>query len=134
MTAPARLLLRAILMIALVWLLARRFPQYVALTGGLPAAVAVGSLITLLNLFLRPILDLVILPLRILAHLLAFIVVNGVFVSILTRIAAMMDPSIVTFEIRGGWWGWIAVAVILGAANWLMRELLQPRRATASSR
>lgn len=131
MTAPARLLLRFLLTIALVWVLMTRLPQYFALTGGLPAAVAIGALITLLNLFVRPILDIVILPVRILAHLLAFIVVNGVFLWVLTRIAALMDPAVLTLGIKGGIWGWLVVALILGAANWLLRELLHRREKSA---
>ena len=121
LSLPARVLLRAVLNIGLVWFMAEKMEQIFHLTGGLQAYIVVGSLLTLMNIFVRPFLAIVTLPLKLFATLLAVIIVNGVFVQLTTYIVDRMQDEIVTLEIFGGLWGWIVVAVVLGIGNWVMK-------------
>ncbi len=120
-----RLLLRFLLTIVLVWAMATYMDQYFFVTGGWIAYVIIAALITLMNLIVRPILELVTLPLKLLATIVAIIIVNGVFVWLTILIISYMEPTLVTAEIQGGIGGWIVVAIILGLAKWLMKVTLK---------
>lgn len=109
---------------ALVWFLAVYFSAYFDLTGGIGAYVIVGSLLTLMNIFVRPLLELITLPLKLFATILAIIIVNGVFVQLTTVIVERMQDNLVTLEIHGKLWGWLVVATVLGLGNWLMKVAL----------
>ncbi|MFH0851347.1 MAG: phage holin family protein [Candidatus Peregrinibacteria bacterium] len=122
---PLKITIKAILNIALVWVMATYLDQYFALTGGWRAIIIVGALLTLLNLLVRPILAVLTLPLRLFATILAVIVVNGVFVWLVHILVLRMDPAIVGLEIFGGVWGWIVVAAAIGFANWIMKEIIR---------
>tara|TARA_Y100000310_G_C20572964_1_gene758992 strand:+ start:186 stop:590 length:405 start_codon:yes stop_codon:yes gene_type:complete len=125
LSLPARVLLRAVLNVVLVWVLAKYFFAYFDLTGGLAAYVIVGSLLTLMNLFIRPILEIITAPIKFFfATLLAIIIVNGIFVELTIYIVEQMQSNLVTLEIHGRLWGWIVVATILGVGNWLMKIAL----------
>jgi putative membrane protein len=125
LSLPARVLLRAVLNVVLVWVLAKYFFAYFELTGGLAAYVIVGSLLTLMNLFIRPILEIITAPIKFFfATLLAIIIVNGIFVELTTYIVDRMQDNFVTLEIHGRLWGWIVVATILGVGNWIMKIAL----------
>lgn len=124
MPLPLRILLRAILNILLAWALATYLPQYVSISGGWIAYVVIGALLTLLHLLVRPLLDLLALPLHIIATLFSFFLVNGVFVWITLWIVQRMDPTVATFAIREGIVGWAVVIVVVGTANVVGRLLL----------
>ncbi|MDA1209290.1 MAG: phage holin family protein [bacterium] len=124
MSLPARVLLRALLNMSLVWLLVEKFAQYFSLTGGFAAIIIVGALLTLMNLFVRPLLNIITLPVKLFATLLAIIIVNGVFVQVTHLIIQNMQENLVTLEIHGGLWGWIVVACLLGFGNWVMKVVL----------
>lgn len=122
---PLKITIKAILNVALVWAMATYLDQYFALTGGWRAIIIVGALLTLLNLLVRPVLAVLLLPLKLFATILAVIVVNGLFVWLVHLIVLKMDPAIVGLEIFGGVWGWIVVAAAIGFANWLMKEIIR---------
>ncbi len=122
---PLKLLLKFVLNVLLVWVLATYVSQYFSLTGGIPAFVIVGALISLLNIFFRPILAIVTLPLKLVATIVAVIVVNGVFVYVVQLFTLRMDPALVRLEIYGGPWGWIVIACCFGLANWVMKEMFK---------
>lgn len=121
LSLPARVLLRALLNIGLVWFMAVKLSSYFQLTGDWQAYIVVGSLLTLMNIFVRPLLAVVTLPLKLFATILAIIIVNGAFVQLTVFIVQNMQPELVTLEIYGGLWGWIVVSVVLGVGNWLMK-------------
>ena len=120
-----RILLRFLLTVLLVWAMTVYLPEYFVITGGLKAFVIIGALITLMNMIVTPILELLVLPLRLLASLLAIIIVNGAFVWLTVWIVGAMEPTLVTLEIQGGIAGWIVVAIALGLGKWLMRISLK---------
>jgi len=122
---PLKITIKAILNVALVWVMATYLDQYFALTGGWRAIVIVGALLTLLNLLVRPILAILTMPLKLFATILAVIVVNGIFVWLVHLLVLKMDPAIVGLEIFGGIWGWIVVASAIGFANWVMKEIIK---------
>ena len=122
---PLKLILKAILNVVLTWAMAEYVGQYFGLDGGIPAYVIVGALITLLNIFFRPILNIITLPLRFFATIVAVMLVNGVFVYVVHMITLRMNPDLVRLEIYGGPWGWIVVAVCFGLANWIMKEIFK---------
>ncbi|MDD4319030.1 MAG: phage holin family protein [Candidatus Peribacteraceae bacterium] len=125
MSLPSRIALRTVLNIVLVWALAAYLPQYLTIVGGIPAFVIIGALLTLLNILVRPLLDLVTLPLKLVATILAFVLANGVFLWLVNAVAQRMDPSLVVFRIERGLGGWIVLMLVFGLANWTMKVLLK---------
>jgi uncharacterized membrane protein YvlD (DUF360 family) len=119
-----RLLLRFALTTLLVVVLARAVPQYLVITGGWPAFIAVGALLTLLNLFARPFMNAIVLPLKLLFTLVAIILVNMLFLYITHIITSLFDPAIASLAIQGGLSGWLIVAMLLGLGNWAVKEIL----------
>ena len=120
-----RALVKSALNIALVWSLATYLDQYFQLTGGWPAIIIVGLLLMVFNIVVRPILNLITLPLKLFATMLAVIVVNGAFIQFIYMIILQMDPTLVQLEIFGGVWGWVVVATVLGFGNWVMKIILK---------
>ncbi len=121
---PTRLALRALLTMALVWLMAKYLPQYLGITGGLAAVIVTGALLTLLNLFVRPILNLVTFPLKLFATIIAIVLANAVFLWMVMWVTDRMDPTLIQFQVRGGLMGWFVVSLMLGTMNWMLKELL----------
>lgn len=124
MSSPIRLLLRFALTVALVAFIARAWPEYLVLTGGWPALVAVGALLTLLNMFLRPFLHIITLPFKLLFTLFTVIGVNIAFLFVAQGVARLFDPAIASMTVQGGMSGWLSIAVVLGLGNWAMAKVL----------
>ena len=122
---PMRLLLRVILTVALVWSLNVFLGDYIIVTGGIRGYIVVGALLTLLNIFIRPILNILSIPLKLFATLLGIVLCNGVFLLIVTIIADTFNPDIVTMKVQGGIGGWVVLAMVLGFANWVMKMVLR---------
>lgn len=122
---PLKLTLKFIFNVVVVYVLANYLGQYFGLDGGIPAMIIVGALMSLLNIFFRPILAILTLPLRFFATFIAVIAVNGVFVYVIQQFTLRMDASIIRLEIYGGPWGWIVVALCFGFANWLLKEMFR---------
>lgn len=124
MSSPIRLLLRFSLTVALVALIARAWPQYLSIGGGWTALVVVGALLTLLNMFLRPFLNVITLPFKLLFTLFTVIIVNVFFLFVAQAIAKLFDPAVASMVLQGGISGWLTVAVVLGLGNWAMAKAL----------
>jgi len=125
MSLPLRILLRLILTIVLIWAIQKYLYEYFLVTGGLPAWIVIASLLTLMNLLVRPLLNIIALPLHFLAAILAFILVNGIFMGITVWITGHMEPDLLTMDIRG-FQGWVIVPVVLGFGNWVMKMIPSP--------
>jgi uncharacterized membrane protein YvlD (DUF360 family) len=123
--SPAtKIAIKAVINIILVWLLHRFLIDYFFITGGIIGFIIIGSLLTLMNLFLRPILAIITLPFKLLFTLLTTIVVNAFFLWIIYEITLRMDPNVVTLTISGGITGWLVISLLLGAVNWAMKHAL----------
>lgn len=122
MNSPAiRLLAKFALNVLLVFVLANYMDQYFVVSGGLGAYIIIGALITLMNIIVRPILNVITLPLKLFATIFAIILVNGVFLWLIYQISLIMDPNVLTITVGGGIGGWIVLSLVFGIANWLMR-------------
>lgn len=124
-SAPLRLIIRTVLTIALVWLLPVIMPSFILIEGGLVAVALIGITLTLLNIIARPIINILTFPFKLFATIGAIILANAAFLWLLMRIVGMMDPSLVRFVIQGGLLGWIVVSLVLGLANWMLKEILK---------
>ena len=107
----------------LLYILQRYFPQYLSIQGGLKAVAIAAVFITLLNIFLRPVLAVITFPARMIATLLTLILVNLFFLWIVTKIIAKLDPTLVTFAVVGGFTGWFVVSSVIGFANWIIKRV-----------
>ena len=125
MPLSLRILLRFVLTIILVWALSTYLDQYFFVTGGWKAYVIIAALLTLMNLLVRPVLDLIVLPLKFFATILAVILVNGLFLWLTVWIVDHMERTLVTLDILGGIGGWIVVMLVLGVAKWFMKVSLK---------
>ena len=125
MSLPIRILIRFIFNILLVWAMAMYLDDYFFLSGGLPAYVVVGALLTLMNVIVRPLLNLVTFPLKLLATILAIILVNGIFIWLTYQIVLLMDPNLVTLEIIGGLGGWLVVTLVFGITYSVFKFILK---------
>ncbi len=122
---PARIAVEAALNTLLAFALDHYFPQYVSIFGGLAAYVIIGSLLTLMNFLVRPLLNFITWPLKLLLTLFTIIAVNALFLWLVYEITLKMDPDIVAMTISGGVTGWIEISVIVGTANWVMKHVLK---------
>lgn len=121
---PLRLLLQYALTILMLWALTRFLPEYLQIEGGLLALPTVAALLMLLNLFARPVLKILTLPLKLFMTIVAIILVNAAFLWILERIAEQFDPNTAIFLVQGGLGGWIVIALLLGIGNWILHHII----------
>lgn len=122
---PLQIVFRFVLTIGLVWILSIKLEQYFFVDGGIAAIIIVSSLLTLMNIIVRPVLHIVFAPFHLIFGLIATILMNFLFIWLIQKIADQLDPSIVVFSINGGVGGWLVIAIILGTANWLMKVLVR---------
>lgn len=120
---PLRLVLRYVLTIALLWGLARLVPDYLVIEGSWMALPTVAALLMLLNMFARPVLNVLTLPLKLVMTLAAIVLANAVFLWILQGIAERFDPERVLLIVQGGIGGWLVVALLLGLGNWVLHKI-----------
>lgn len=125
LSAPTRLLMRLLLTIGLVYLLSNFLDQFFFVQGGLIAYIIIGSLLTLMNVIVRPVLNIILLPFKLFMGILVLIAANGFFLWLTERIAERMDPSMVILRIDQGITGWLLIAFVLGLANWVMKAMLR---------
>jgi putative membrane protein len=119
-----RFLIRIVLMAALVAIMAKLIPQYFEVKGGIPAFAIIGVALALLNILVRPVLNILTFPLKLFATILAIVIANAAFLWFLEATIAQLDPTLVQLQILGGAEGWILVALILGFGNWVVKEIL----------
>ncbi len=122
---PTKIAFQWVLTTALVWFLSTNIEQYFLLDGGIPAYIIIGSLLTLMNMIVRPMLRIVFAPIHFIFGMFATIAMNWLFIWIILKIAGQMDPSVVVLGINGGFGGWLVIAIVLGVANWGMKMVLK---------
>ena len=125
LSLPIRLVLQYALTVLLLWLLSRILvPQYLVIEGSVMALPTIAALLVLMNIFARPVLKLLALPLKLFMTIVAIILTNAVFLWILERIAERFDPETALLMVQGGLGGWIVVALLLGLGNWVLHHIL----------
>ena len=125
-SAPIVLLLQYALTVLLLWVLSRVLvPQYLVIEGSVMALPTIAALLMLLNMFARPVLKLLALPLKLFMTIVAIVLVNAAFLWILERIAERFEPETALFMVQGGLGGWIVVALLLGLGNWILHHILK---------
>lgn len=117
-----------VLTIGLLWVMMMYMPQYVSITGGIPALIILGALLTLMNIFVLPVLNVISFPLRLLATLVAIILLNLVFLWLLVTFAGRLNPAVVTLSVKGGVDGWLIVSSVFGLGHWVLRHLVRAAR------
>jgi len=122
---PFRLTVIAALNILLAWGMTQHLSEYFYVVGGWSAYIIIGALLTLMNIFVRPILNVITAPLRLFAGLFAMVIVHGGFIQLVHTMVLNMDPNMIQIEIRGGLWGWMMVAGVLGFANWIEHHIFK---------
>ncbi len=125
LSAPSKLLLRLLLTILLVYLLSTFMDRTFFLSGGLPAYIIIGSLITLMNYIVRPVVNVLFFPFKLIFGIIGLIAANGLILWITQKIAERMDSSLLVLNIDQGIGGWLLLALILGLANWVMKEVIR---------
>lgn len=125
LSAPIRLLLRLLLTILLVYLMNTFLDRIFFLDGGLQAYIIIGSLLTLMNVIVRPILHVILLPFKLFMGIIVLIAANGLFLWLTEIIAEKMDPELVVMHVDQGFLGWFFVAVVFGIANWIFKVILR---------
>lgn len=125
LSSPIRIVLLWMLTVVLIYFMSTFLDRTFFLSGGLYAYIVIGSLITLMNLIVRPVLVIVTYPFKLFAGIIVLIVVNGGILWLTERIAEKMNPELVSLQIDQGIGGWILVAFILGLANWFFKHILR---------
>jgi len=120
-----RIVLRFILTTLFVWFLSAYLGRYFILHGGIPAIILLGLIVTIAHKLLHPFLYLITLPLRFFATILAIIIINGLLVSVVVEITKLLDPSLITLSISGGFIGWLVVILLFALWQWLTKVSIQ---------
>lgn len=120
---PIRLLIQYALTLLLLWLLATFLPQFLEIGGDWRALPTIAALLLLLNIFARPLLNILTLPLKLFLSVVAVILANAAFLWLLERIAERFDPSVASMTIEGGWIGWFLIALLIGIGNWFLHRV-----------
>lgn len=123
MSPALRLTLKFLANSILMYVLHTYLSEYVTVFGGMAAYVIIGALLTLMNLFVRPILKIATAPARFIFGLPFVVLLNAGFFWLTYQIILQMDPTLVVLAVSGGWWGWTVVSVIVGLLNWMMKKL-----------
>lgn len=125
LSLPARIAIRLLSSIALVWALQTYLPQFFVVTGGWQGIVVVGVIIAVLNIVVRPLLSLITTPLKLIMTILASLIVNGACLWCAMKVVENLDPSVVTLSIEGGVVGWAFAIAAFGIGNWLLKIIVR---------
>lgn len=97
-----------------------QYTPYLQITPLIQGILVAALIVALLNALVRPVLKLITTPIGWVAGALAIIIVNGVFIQLVSMIANAL-PNLLTLEITGGLMGWVIVALGLGISNWIVK-------------
>ena len=122
--SPFKFILRLTLTIALLWILNTYASQYVQMKGGTAAYLVIGAVLTILNMIVRPVLNVLAFPLKLFATLLALIIANTAFLWIAQYVLVLLAPPTVALIVPTGLSGYIIAALLLGFGNWVIKEIL----------
>ncbi len=121
-----RLFVGFVLTVALLVGMTILLPTHIAITGGFPAFLIAAAVLTLLNLFAHPVLDIITFPIRLLFTLIAIVFVNVVFLWLLVIFTNSLNPALVHISITGGIDSWLIVSTVLGIGHWILKHVPGP--------
>ena len=125
MSFPSRLLLRLLLNIAFLWILKKYVGEIFLLTGGVPALLIMGFLLTAIDLLVRPFLSLITLPLRLFLSLFNILVLSGLSLGILAFLSREFPPEILTLMLVGGFRDLFLLVAVFSLRDTILRFLLR---------
>lgn len=125
MSFPSRILLRLLCNLLFLWGLTEYATALVRLTGGIPALLLMGFLLTAIDLLARPLLMILTFPLRLFLSLLNIFVINGIALALLVLVSREFPPDILTFTLLGGVKNFAIVLAIFSARDVLLRFFMR---------
>lgn len=108
--------------IAVLWALQHFANGIIQIENGIIGIGIIALLLTLLNLIIRPILQIITLPLSLFTSLFAAIVVNGIIFELVQFIARTFLPTLAVIRIQPGMTNWLLIVLVLGVSNWAFSE------------
>lgn len=108
-----------------LWGLTEYLAHIFLLTGGLPAFLIIGFLLTTIDLLIRPFLALLTLPLRLFLSILNILVLNGLSLGILVFLSREFPPAILTLSILGGMRDLFLLIALFGLRDTFLRFLVR---------
>ncbi len=120
-----KLAFRVFINVAIVLFLQGYFGTFFVLQGGYQATAIVALTFTVLNMLVVPVLHVLSLPIKMLAWIIAFILVNAAAVWLTVWFVAALSIPGISLAIGGGIVGWIFVSVILGVGNWIVKAVVK---------
>lgn len=123
--AGMKLAFRVFINVAIVFFLRSYFGTFFVLQGGYQAIAIVALTFTVLNMLIVPVLHVLSLPIKMIAWIIAFILVNAAAVWLAVWFIAALSIPGVSLSIGGGIIGWILVSVIFGVGNWIVKAVVK---------
>jgi len=124
-THATKISFRVFINVAIIWFLDAYFPEFFILSGGIQAIAIAGLTLTFLNWLVVPILHVLSLPIKLIAWMVAFLLVNAAALWLTIGFIESLNIFGVSLEVGGGVMGWILVSAVLGVGNWLVRAILK---------
>jgi len=120
-----RLAFRVFINVAVVLFLQTYFGSFFVLQGGYQGIAITALIFAILNMLVAPVLHVLSLPIKMLAWIIAFTIVNAVVVWLTIWFITALNLTDVSLAIEGGFVGWIFVSVILGVGNWVVKAIVK---------
>ena len=120
-----RILSRLAVNTALVFFFLRVLPDFFLLQGGIKAIILVSIILTVLNWIVVPILHILSLPIKLFAWIIGFFLVNMAALWLTVWFVMTLKVPGMSLAIGGGIIGWLALSLLLGVANWLVKAILK---------
>lgn len=116
---------RVFINVGVVIFLNSYFGSFFVLDGGYQGIAIVGLTFTVLNMLVVPILNVLSLPIKFIAWMIAFILVNAAAIWLTIWFVTSIGIMGVGLAIEGGIVGWVIVSVILGMGNWIVKAVVK---------
>jgi len=116
---------RVLINVAVVFFLQNYFDSFFDLRGGYQGIAIVSLTFTVLNMLIVPVLHVLSLPIKMIAWIVAFIIVNAAAVWLTVWFITALNIPGVSLSIEGGVVGWIFVSVIFGMGNWVVKAIVK---------
>src|SRR3989344_3045778 len=123
--AGMKLAFRVFINVAIVLFLQNYFGTFFMLAGGYQSIAITALTFTFLNMLIVPVLHVLSLPIKMIAWIIAFILVNAAAVWLAVWFITALSISGVSLSIGGGILGWIFVSAIFGVGNWMVKAVVK---------